>query len=340
MKIVTRSELEQVVKLSEDVIDVIEDGFARMAQGRVAAPPSMRIDVPQHHGEVDVKAAYVEDVDHFAIKISSGFFDNRARGLPSGSGMMVLLDAVTGRPQAVLLDEGYLTDVRTAAAGAIAAKYLANQTVQRVGVIGSGAQARWQIRALSMARRFDEVLVYSTHAEHAEQYAKDMFRELGLRISAQADPEAVVRQSDIVVTTTPASHPVIREEWLHPGLHITAMGSDAESKQELEAGILARANRVCCDLISQCLRLGELHHAVERGLMSADGVVELGQLIQGSAQGRTSTDQITVADLTGTGVQDTMIAVYAMDRVDDNAATRVFESERWMRHAWRQNGSG
>lgn len=315
MKIVTRSEIEQAVQLDAGILDVIENGFTRLAEGQVQTPPIMRIDVPEHHGEVDVKAAYVEGVDQFAIKISSGFFDNPARGLPSGSGMMVLLSSITGRPEAVLLDEGYLTDVRTAAAGAVAAKHLANPEVATVGVIGSGAQARWQVRALNLVRTFQQVVVYSVRQDHAEAYARDMGAELGIPVTVAESPEDVVRVSDIVVTTTPSTHPLIEADWLHPGLHITAMGSDAESKQELSPEVLARADRVCCDLISQCVRLGELHHAVDRGIVSRDDVVELGQITARMVRGRTSPDQITVADLTGTGVQDTMIAVHAIEKV-------------------------
>ncbi len=314
MEIVVERELRDAVSLNMDVLDVIEEGFTLMAQGAVETPPIMRIEFPESNGEVDVKAAKVIGRDSFAIKVSSGFFDNPQRGLPSGNGLMVLLSAVNGQPEALLLDNGYLTNVRTAAAGAIAAKYLANPRVDTVGIIGSGAQARAQLEALALVRGFQKVLVYSRDSHRARQYAAEMTSRMGVPVLCSESAEEVVRGSDIVVTTTSASAPVLRAEWLHPGLHITAMGSDAEFKQELDPWIFAQADKVCCDLISQCARLGEWHHASELGIHRND-LMELGELTSKRVLGRTHPDHITVCDLTGTGVQDTMMAIYALERV-------------------------
>ncbi len=315
MEIFYETDLRRLVSLNREVLAVIEEGFTRLSQGMVQTPPIMRIEVPEHNGEVDVKAARVEGLSQFAIKVSSGFFDNPARGLRSGSGLMVLLSAETGYPEALLMDNGYLTDVRTAAAGAIAAKYLARDNVRTVGIMGSGSQARWQLEALSLVRQFQRVLVYSSHRDHAEHFAREMTSALGLTVIVSDSAEALVRESEIVVTTTPATSPVIRAEWLHPGLHITAMGSDAEFKQELDARILTVADKVCCDLIVQCRRLGELHHAEELDPEVGGRAMELGDLTAKKLLGRTHPDHVTVCDLTGTGVQDTMIARYAVERV-------------------------
>lgn len=315
MEIIFEKELRNAVDLTEGVIARIERGFHLLANGDVQTPPIMRIEVPENNGEVDIKAAKVNGLDQFAIKVSSGFFDNPGRGLPSGSGMMLVLSATTGYPEAILVDNGYLTDVRTAAAGAIAAKYLANTLVDTVGVIGSGNQARQQLRALALVRDFRVALVYSRDPEHARRFSDEMTTYLGKPVLVAASAEEVVRSSDVVVTTTPATQPIVSAQWLHPGLHITAMGSDAEFKQELDPKIFAGADKVCCDMVAQSLRLGELHHAVDAGFLSKDSIVELGDMASKKLLGRTHPQHITVCDLTGTGVQDTMIAIYALEKV-------------------------
>lgn len=312
MIIFQEQDIRNHVEINLDAIKVIEDGFTSLAEGRVSMPPIMRVDIPESNGEVDVKTAYIKGLDKFAIKMSSGFFNNYQKGLPSMSGMMLLFSTETGIPQSVLLDNGYLTDVRTAAAGAAAAKHLAKTNLDTVGVIGAGAQARYQIKALKQVRNFNRLLVYGPTAERVEQYVQQMQAELGIDVAAAPTAEAVVKESELVVTTTPAKAPIIKAEWLHPGLHITAMGSDAEHKQELEAEVLSKADIVVCDVKSQCFRLGELHHGLKHGTISQQSdIVELGELTAGYKAGRSNDSQITVCDLTGTGVQDTAIALYA-----------------------------
>jgi ornithine cyclodeaminase len=310
--ILTEKELRECITLDQETISAIEDGFSMLSQDKVSVPPIMRIDVPKHNGEVDVKTAYVEGLERFAIKIASGFFENRRLGLPTGSGMMVLINAKTGFPETVLLDNGYLTDVRTGAAGAVAAKHLARKKIQTVGVIGSGTQARYQVRGLSLVREFESLLVFGIVPEEVSAYVSEMESFLGVEIVQAEDLESVVCNSDVVITTTPAREPYLRAEWLHPGLHITAMGSDSEEKQELHAAVLGEADLIVCDRRSQCERLGELHHALVEGVLQPDDdIAELGDLTSGKRAGRTSDEQVTVCDLTGVGVQDTMIAVQA-----------------------------
>jgi ectoine utilization protein EutC len=312
MLIFTEQELKQHVQLNKEAISIVEAGFTKLAEGEAVMPPIMRVDLHGQNGEVDVKTAYVKGEDMFAIKVSSGFFNNYKLGLPSGNGLMLLISTQTGIPQAILLDNGYLTEVRTAAAGAIAAKYLSRKTIETVGVIGAGSQARYQARALKLVRDFKKILVYSRSDERSRKYASDMSAELGVEVQVAGSAEYAVRNSDTVITTTPAAEPVIKAEWLHPGLHITAMGSDAEHKQELEAEVLARADKLVCDTKKQCARLGELHHALDIGVLTDESqVIELGQLTSGKSSGRVNDEEITVCDLTGTGVQDTVIALFA-----------------------------
>ncbi|PTM54818.1 cyclodeaminase [Desmospora activa] len=311
MWIFSKKEIQRFVAVDGEAVDTVERGFALLGEGKVETPPILRVDFPEVKGEVDVKTAAVKGLPFFAIKISSGFFLNPEKGLASGSGMMVLIRTDTGQPEALLLDDGYLTDVRTAAAGAVAARYLAREGRVRAGVIGAGGQAYFQMKGLSLVRELESVSVWSPTRERAESCARKLAQELQVDAMVAPDAQAVVRESDIVVTATPAEKPVVQPEWLHSGLHITAMGSDARHKRELGEGVLAAADRVVCDLKSQCLQFGELRAAVEEGAIDPETVTELGELAAKAETGRKHPEEITVCDLTGTGVQDTMIAIHA-----------------------------
>ncbi len=293
-------------------VEVIRDAFRADGEGRTRVPGVINLEIPTAHGEFHVKTAYVKGVPHVAIKIASGFYDNAAKGLPSGSGLMVLCDAATGLPVALLLDNGFLTDVRTGAAGAIAADMLARKSIRVAGVIGSGTQARHQIRCLADVRRISTIVAWSPTRAHLERYVEDMRAE-GFDAHAASGPEAVCREADIVITATPARKPLIEAAWLREGLHVTAVGSDTPGKQELAADCLHRADLVVVDRLSQCGAFGELKHALDRGMLTREAVPELGAIVAGRRQGRTDDRQITIADLTGVGFQDTAIASAAFD---------------------------
>jgi ornithine cyclodeaminase len=313
LSILREKDLREYLALDLEAIAAVEDGFTRLARGEAFVPPVIGIEIPEHQGEVDVKTAYVRGWDSFAVKIASGFYDNPRLGLPTSSGMMVLVSARTGFPEAAFFDNGYLTQVRTGAAGAVAAKYLAPKSVRTVGVIGSGTQARFQVMGIHRVRSFERLLVFGIEPDGVEGYVAEMPGRLGVEVVKADDPETVVRQSEVVVTTTPAREPFLRAEWLHPCLHITAMGADAPEKQELQSDVMGRADLIVCDRKEQCLVRGELHHAVEAGKLPASvPVVELGDLTSGRLPGRQAEDQITICDLTGVGVQDTAIARLAL----------------------------
>jgi ornithine cyclodeaminase len=307
--VLTEAELRRAIALDLDLIDAIADAFSALASGKVVMPPVMHMELAEANGEVDVKTAWVPGLPSFAIKVSPGFFDNPQQGLPSLSGMMMLLSAGTGRLEALHLDNGYLTDLRTAAAGAVAARHLARADARIAGVLGAGLQARLQIEALHLVRPLERALVWARRSASAEAYADEMSERLGLEVTPLASAEHLVLEADVVVTTTPSRSPLIVADWLHPGLHITAMGSDAAAKNELHPAVLARADRLVCDRRSQSAALGELRHAPGQGAELA--VDELGEITSGARPGRQSADQITVCDLTGTGVQDTAIALLA-----------------------------
>ncbi|WP_299362737.1 cyclodeaminase [uncultured Paracoccus sp.] len=314
IRIVTEAELREIVTLDLALVDVVERAFAALSGGGVVMPPVLSMDLPAVNGEVDVKTAWMPGADGFAIKVSPGFFDNPKIGLPSLNGLMILLSASTGLVQAIFLDNGYLTDLRTAAAGAVAARHLAPHTVQTAGVIGAGVQARLQIEAAHLVRPFSRVLVHARDGDRARACAADLSRRLDVVAEAVDDPAALVAESQLVVTTTPSRTPVLRADWLHPGLHVTAMGSDQDGKSEVEPAALARADAYVCDRASQCAERGELRAALAAGLWNSGTPPELGDVILGRASGRRSPDDITICDLTGTGVQDTAIAIHVRDR--------------------------
>lgn len=297
-------------------VETIRDALAADGDGRTHVPAVIHLDVPAARGEFHIKTARIDGVPYIAVKIATGFYDNPAKGLPSGSGLMVLFDAATGRPSALLLDNGFLTDMRTGAAGAIAADVLARRSVRAVGVLGSGIQARVQMLCLREVRDIPRILAWSPNRAHVDAYIGDM-RAAGFTVESRPTPEAVCREADILVTATPSREALVRAEWLRAGQHITAVGSDAPGKQELEPACLARADLVVVDRLTQCAAFGELRHAMEASLLRALGVQgELGEIVAGAKRGRTRDDQITIADLTGVGFQDTAIAARALQLVN------------------------
>ncbi|MFB2605174.1 ectoine utilization protein EutC, partial [Rhizobium phaseoli] len=305
MIILTEAELREIVVLDRDAVACVEEAFAALATKAVAMPPILRLDIPERRGEVDVKTAYVPGIESFAIKISPGFFDNPRIGLPSTNGMMVLLSSRTGLVQA-LLHNGYLTDVRTAAAGAVAAKHLSRQNSSVAAIFGAGMQAQLQLEALRLVRPIRDARIWARDAARAKGVAAELAARLGFPVNAISDPRQAMSGADIVVTTTPAEKPIIDAGWLEPGQHLTAMGSDAEHKNEIDPAAIAGAGLYVADSLKQTRRLGELHHAIEAGLVAGDAdFAELGGIIAGRMPGRMSSDQITIADLTGTGIQDT-----------------------------------
>lgn len=309
IRIVTEAELRGVVALDLTTVDVIESAFAALASGKVVMPPILSMELAEANGEVDVKTAYIPGFDGFAIKVSPGFFDNPKLGLPSLNGLMILFSAKTGLVEAVFFDNGYLTDIRTAAAGAVAARHLAPAEVTTAGVIGTGVQARLQIEAAHLVRPFQRVLVHGRDSGKAAATAADLVEKLGIEAEVTTDAKALVQRSQLVVTTTPARDPVLMSDWMHPGLHITAMGSDQTGKNEIDPRALAVCDLYVADRLSQCEVSGELEAARSAGIAPKDSP-ELGEIVSGKHPGRQSDDAVTIADLTGTGAQDTAIATH------------------------------
>lgn len=290
--------------------------FAAYASGQAQLPPVINLEIPEHGGEVHIKTGHLGGSPYYAVKMASGFYGNDSLGLPSSNGMVLVFDSRTGVPAAFLLDNGFITDLRTAAAGALAAKYCAREHIDTVAVIGSGAQARYQLKLLPLVRSFRQARLWGRNREKAAKCVLDLAGSAGQAKFAVADSvQAAVEGADLVITVTASHEPLVRAEWLQPGAAVIAVGSDGPDKQELDVAVLARADRIVADSLPQCLRLGEIHHAVEQGAISKERVsAELGEIAAGLKPGRENDQQLIVCDLTGVGVQDVAAASLVMQR--------------------------
>ena len=310
MRLVTEQKLRELVHEDES-LRAVEDAFRALAEDRVEQPPPMAFDFPETSGEVHVKGAAIRGSPIFAVKIASGFYRNPEQNLPASSGLVLVLDQTTGFPLALLQDNAYLTEMRTAAAGALAARLLAHETIDKMAVLGAGAQARYQLRAIRRVRDVENVVAWSpTHARR-ELYCREMESELGLRCTPADTARDAVDDAGLVLSVTTARSPIVDGGAVSKSATIIAVGSDGPDKQELDAKILNQAGKVVVDRLSQCVRLGEVHHAIEAGLMGEDDVyAELGDVLTGKKPGREG-DELIVCDLTGVGVQDAAIAELA-----------------------------
>ncbi len=312
MRVIGESEIREAIREAEALASA-EKAFRALAEGAVELPPPMGLSVPEARGEVHVKSAYLAGAPIFAVKIASGFYRNVERGLPTGSGLILVFDADTGFPAALLADNGYLTEIRTAAAGALAARLLllAPESISTVAVLGAGAQARFQLRAISRVRRWERTVAWSPNAKHVARYCAEMEESLGLACAPAADADDAVRGADLVVTVTPSREPLFAASSLQAHATVLAVGSDGPDKRELSSDTLARTDKIVVDRLSQCLALGELHHAVEAGVLTPGAVhAELGEVLIGSKPGREG-DELIICDLTGVGAQDAAIAEVA-----------------------------
>lgn len=285
----------------------IEEGFVAFSEGRVQVPPVQGFRFAEANGDCCVKSAFVEGSETFTVKISTGFYDNPGKGLHSNDGLMLVFCAGTGQPLALLQDHGWLTGLRTALAGRIAARLLAPREVSAIGMLGTGTQARLQLEHLQAVTPCRTLVAWGRSPASLQAYAA-FAGTLGFSVHLAASPEVVAQRANLIVCATPSREPLLMSEWVQPGTHITAVGADAPGKQELDAALLARADRIVVDSLRQCSQYGEAAHALEAGLIRLEQLTELGSLLAGQGQGRGNEQQISVADLTGVAVQDAQIA--------------------------------
>ena len=314
--------MAQVFKLDEilkalkdiDVVDVIAQGFKALSEEKVVIPPIGEMLFPDVDGELHIKYGAIKGDEDFVVKMATGFFQNPSIGLSPFSGCMMVFSQKTGHISSVLLEEGELTNHRTAAAGAVAAKCLAPKRVNMIGIVGTGVQSRLQALYLQKMTDCRNLVIWGRNKDKAELAAVDM-QKMGYEANVIENLNDLCKVSQIIVTTTPATSPLLKREMITPGTHITAMGSDTSDKCELSPDILDLADIVAADSIEQAIQRGEISQALKAGKCNKDKLVELGSIIIDPSKGRTNDQQITIADLSGVAIQDIMIAKAVTDKL-------------------------
>lgn len=305
-KIVTLKEIKQILEII-DPIPLIEEGFVAYSQGKVVVPPVGELIFENPPGDCHIKYGFIKGDDFYVIKIAQGFYDNPKIGLPSINGLNLLFNQKTGQIECILLDEGHLTNVRTAAAGAVVAKYLAPKNVKKIGIYGTGIQGKMQLQYLKTIVDCHEALVWGRSQESLNAYIKEM-RDSGFEIETTLNSEDVTNSCNLIVTCTPSKIPLINASQIQKGTHITAIGSDTPEKQELGSELLGLADRVISDSLSQADSRGECYRAMKDNKITKNDMIELGKMITNKALQRQSDEEITIADLTGVAIQDIQIS--------------------------------
>ncbi|MEM1433630.1 MAG: ornithine cyclodeaminase family protein [Pseudomonadota bacterium] len=313
MKVVELNAIRQAYDPAE-ATERIRAGFVAYSAGKVTVPPVGQLDFPEADGECHIKYGWIAGDSVFLVKIASGFYNNPRLGLPTSNGLMLLFSAETGAAEALLLDEGFLTDERTAIAGAISAACLAPRSVERIGIVGGGIQARLQLKHLAAVTDCREAMVWTRRPEAFAAYQAAM-ADHPFTLTGAASLQGLCNACNLIVTTTPATSALLEADWIRPGTHITCVGSDGVGKQELDPAIIAGADLCVVDARSQCVKFGEAQYAVAAGQIRAEQLVELGTVIAGDHPGRQSEEQITIADLTGVAVQNIAIAKAVWERL-------------------------
>jgi ornithine cyclodeaminase len=308
--------LNQIKEVLEDLdlMTAIEEGFVAYSRGKAVVPPVGELVFDNPPGDVHIKYGYITGDEYYVVKIASGFYENLKYNIPSSSGLMLLFKQKTGELSAILLDEGVLTNVRTAVAGAIAARYLAPKTVTCIGIIGAGIQGRKQLEYLKSVVSCRDVLAWGINERELVAYKEDM-ESFGYRVQTTLSIDEIASECNLMVTATPSQNPLLHADQIKDGTHITAVGSDTPQKNELDPAILQKANIVVADSIRQSQSRGEIFQARKAGLLNENTLVELGQVIANKKLGRAREDQISVVDLTGVAVQDIQVARTVLQRL-------------------------
>lgn len=305
MIMLNKSEIKHLLD-DVDLVSPIREGFIQYSKGNCIIPPVGELLFDDPPGDVHIKYGYISNEKYYVIKIASGFPKNEKLNISNGQGMILLFDQETGRPLITLLDDAILTDIRTAIAGQICAKIFIDK-IKNIGIIGTGRQARLQVIYLKSITDCRIVNVWGRSKKKSQKY-KDDLSKYGFDVRISKSVKELAKKSNLIITTTSSENPLIHENDINLGTHITAVGADTVSKNELDISILKKADLIIADSISQCIVRGEISHAMSKNLISYNEVIELGSILSGEKRGRTSKDQISVADLTGVAVQDLQIA--------------------------------
>ena len=322
MRILSREEVMQVVEM-QAIIDKVKEVYTLRSEGRTEVWPTSFYEFEAGKADMDIKSGYLKDTKIFGHKTVSWFGENKAKGLPDLSAMISIFDATTGLPIGVL-DGAYITGVRTGAAGAIGAKYLARPESENLVVLGSGNQATFQIAAtLTLFPNLKNVFVVNALSfDDAKSFVNNLPKRLTeelkvdiskVNIEAREDLDKTVSEADIIITVTPSRKPVIKKEWVKAGTHFSCIGSDAEGKEEIEPEIFSGA-KIFVDDTAHCIEAGEIEIPLKQGIIKEEDIVsEIGDLILGRVSGRTSEDEITIYDATGMAVLDLAVGKAVLD---------------------------
>jgi alanine dehydrogenase len=325
--LLTRGDVAALLTLDECIV-AVEQAFRGHGLGHTPAPKVLGMHCPENAGGFHIKAALMGS--YFAAKLNGNFFANTERfALPRIQGLIILADARNGFPLAVI-DSMEITALRTGAATAVAAKHLARPESKTAVICGCGTQGRVQLRALSRAVALQRVYAFDVNSDQARRFAHELSRELSIEVEPVNDLADATRNSDICVTCTPATKFFLQKDHIASGTFIAAVGADSEDKQELDPRLLA-ASTVVADIREQCAAIGDLHHAIDQGLMRPTDVhAELGEIVAGRKPGRTSTEEITVFDSTGTALQDVAAAAAVYERARTQQAGSRFDFQSSM----------
>ena len=310
----TPREVQRLLTLDE-CIAAVEKAFGLYGEGK-AAPPGV-LSMHSSGGGFHIKAGLLDlQRPYFAAKINGNFPENSVRfGLPTIQGVIVLCDADNGTPLAVM-DSRDITSLRTAAATAVAAKYLAQPDSRSATVCGCGTQGRVQLKALSRIRQLETVFAFDKSADQAQRFAHELAADLEISVTPVGDLAAAVRKSDICVTCTTSQQPLLSLGDVGPGTFIAAVGADNPQKQELHPALMAQ-NKIVVDILEQCAVMGDLHHALESGQVTrADVHAELGEVVAGKKAGRESQEEIIIFDSTGMALQDVAAAAILYEKAE------------------------
>lgn len=308
--IISRSEVAQLLD-HKIAAKAVREAYITFNAGRAELLPIQSLDIREHNGETDFKSGYDKDNAVICTKIASGFWDNPKNfGLPTGLALVSLIDARNGVPISVM-DGTLITGYRTAAAGALAASILARPDSANVAVIGTGTQAQMQTLALAGFFNLSRVRVWGI--EGIDRYIAAISEKLpGVEVVSAATAQEAVHDADIVITATPSTKALVMAEWVKPGTHINAIGSDTPGKQELDP-MLFKSALVVNDSIAECVRRGETQHSIAQGIIRREDIyAEIGEILSGQKSGRTSPGQLTIFDTTGLSILDisTALAIY------------------------------
>ena len=310
----TRSELAALMSM-EEYIQGIENAFRMHGEGLTYGTDMIHGDTP---GELEfhIKSGGLKLGErlYYGLKINGSCFTNMPKfGLPNIMGAIILFDGEKGFPLAIV-DSIEPTIKRTGAGTAVAAKYLAKKDSKTVTICGCGNQGRIQLKAIKEVLPVKQVFAYDQDNESAKAYAEQMGQDAAITIQATKDLAVAVNNSDVVITCTPSKKPYMMKEFITPGTLVASIGSDSPDKQELSV-FLMQGTKVVVDILEQCVKAGELHHALEADVLSKNGVhAEIGQIVAGKKPGRETEDEIIVYDATGTALQDTAAAALCYEK--------------------------